>query len=811
MAGKKQPTPIAERDLPHNLDAEKALLGAILVHQEHYDTAAALLKPEQFYRVAHQRIFTAMGTLRAQTIDVEFVTLKAELLRAGDLDEVGGPAYISSLASGVPRATNVKHYASLIAEAAALRDLIGAANQILTKAYDAEEPASVIVSEADRALLALQGRGGDGHLRALSDTAVTRFKSLEWRVEHKGELRGLDTGYPAINEITLGLRAGDLDIIAARPSIGKAQPLDSSVLLSTGQWVKMGDLRVGDELASADGEPSFVTGIFPQGVHQAFRVTFVDGRSVECSGDHLWSVHTTKLTRRDHIWATNHLSLKLSIERYRSRIGVPLMGGDFGSSRDWPVDPWLLGFLIGDGSFRGTTLRFSTADAEIIEQVRAKLPDGLKVRHVAKYDYAVVANRRGAGNELLKALGDLGLRGAHSHTKFIPGVYFTGDYDDRLELLQGLLDSDGWAQGAVCYTTVSEQLASDVQALARSIGAVVRVRSKARSYRYRGHKLNGRTAYELVITHQRPDTLFTLDRKRKRARVNVRRQRLTIVSVEPTRMAMMQCISVSHSSGLYVTDGYTLTHNTTLALNIGVHAAQAGKRVAVFSLEMTREQLEDRILSQLSRVALSRIQSGHIGQTEWAPLAVAITVMDNLPLAINDRAGQTAGEIRASCRRLLAEFGALDLVIVDYVQLMVSGLNRKGSTRTEELSDAAMRLKDMAKELAVPVILVSQLRRVDGRPKIEDLRESGALEQVADIVGLLHRRDHRVGGTTEFIVAKHRNGRCGTYYLTLDLDTTTFTDGGEPEPEPSTQEKTAASRRIARGRTFASRARRYEA
>src|SRR3990167_8913079 len=261
MAGKKQPTTLAERDLPHSLDAEKALLGAILVHQEHYDTAAALLKPEQFYRDAHRRLFLAMAILRHEHIGIDFVTIKNQLLCSGTLDEVGGPAYVSSLASGVPKATNVKHYAGIIAEKAALRDLIAAANQILTKAYDAEEPASVIVSEADRALLALHGRGGDGHLRALSDTAGTRFKSLEWRVEHKGELRGLDTGYPAINEITLGLRAGALDTIAARPSIGKAQPLDSSVLLSTGQWVKMGDLRVGDELASADGEPSFVTGI----------------------------------------------------------------------------------------------------------------------------------------------------------------------------------------------------------------------------------------------------------------------------------------------------------------------------------------------------------------------------------------------------------------------------------------------------------------------------------------------------------------------------------------------------------------------
>src|SRR3990167_10394433 len=126
-----------DRTLPHNLEAEKCVLGAILINNHAFNHAAEVLDAGDFFRDAHRRIFEKMVGLTDRNEPVDLVTLKNELARAGDLDEVGGPAYISSLASGVPRATNVTFYASIVAEQAALRDLIDAANQILTKAYEA--------------------------------------------------------------------------------------------------------------------------------------------------------------------------------------------------------------------------------------------------------------------------------------------------------------------------------------------------------------------------------------------------------------------------------------------------------------------------------------------------------------------------------------------------------------------------------------------------------------------------------------------------------------------------------------------------
>src|SRR5205085_4582703 len=132
---------VAERTLPHNLEAERSVLGSILLHNEAFNSAAEVIDSGDFYRDAHRRIFDKMVKLAEHNDAIDLVTLKEELNRSGDLDEVGGPAYIAALVDGVPRSTNVEHYARIIKEKATLRRLIYSANKILATAYDAEEDA----------------------------------------------------------------------------------------------------------------------------------------------------------------------------------------------------------------------------------------------------------------------------------------------------------------------------------------------------------------------------------------------------------------------------------------------------------------------------------------------------------------------------------------------------------------------------------------------------------------------------------------------------------------------------------------------
>ena len=237
---------------------------------------------------------------------------------------------------------------------------------------------------------------------------------------------------------------------------------------------------------------------------------------------------------------------------------------------------------------------------------------------------------------------------------------------------------------------------------------------------------------------------------------------------------------------------------STFAINTAVAAARSGKRVALFSLEMRRRQIEHRILSSLSGVALQQIMSGWVSDAVAEPLSQAYNQMGDLAIEIDDTTGRTVWDIRGACRRLKAD-GGLDLVIVDYVQLMPGTLDKRGATRNEEITDISRRLKTLADEASLPVLVLSQLNRggtdrPDPRPKLIDLRESGALEQDADRVCFLHRKHHKEGGSTEFIVEKARNGPTGTVILSLNLDTTTFTDGGEPLPAPTPEEQKQAQK-----------------
>jgi len=231
----------AERTLPHNLEAERSVLGAILVHNDAFNTAAQVIDGRDFYRDAHRRIFDRMVALSERGEAIDFITLKEELSRGGDLEEVGGPAYVASLVDGVPRATNVEYYARIVKEKATLRNLIYAANKILTNAYEADQESDLILDEAESSIFAV----ADDRLKAgfvpMHELVKESFPKIEQLFEHKRLVTGVPTGFVDLDEMTRGLQGGDLVIIAARPSMGK-----TSLVLNIAQHVAVqGEYTVG--------------------------------------------------------------------------------------------------------------------------------------------------------------------------------------------------------------------------------------------------------------------------------------------------------------------------------------------------------------------------------------------------------------------------------------------------------------------------------------------------------------------------------------------------------------------------------------
>jgi replicative DNA helicase len=230
---------------------------------------------------------------------------------------------------------------------------------------------------------------------------------------------------------------------------------------------------------------------------------------------------------------------------------------------------------------------------------------------------------------------------------------------------------------------------------------------------------------------------------------------------------------------------------TTLALNIAAHAAvHAAKTVGIFSLEMSHPQLFFRMLCSEARVDAHRLRTGRFGNEEWNRIIRAFGVLAESRIYIDDTAGIGIMELRAKSRRLKLERG-LDLLIIDYLQLM-RGDGRYDS-RQQEISDISRSLKELAKDLKIPVLALSQLSRApeqrtgDRRPQLSDLRESGAIEQDADVVLFLYRaevykkNDPDLHGKAELIIGKQRNGPTDTVDLVFIRDFTRFENPAFPD------------------------------
>jgi replicative DNA helicase len=767
---------------PHNLDAERAVLGAVLLEgREALPRVVEVLKPSDFYTEAHRAIYHSMLNLFDRGEPVDLLTLQEELRRTDQLPLVGGPAALALLVEQGSVAAYLNSYTAIVRDMAVLRELIQASTHIIGQAFDAKEDVQALVDDAERRIFSLAERRLEGSAVPVKNILNDTFKYIERLYERQEHVTGVPTGLVRLDEMTAGLQPSDLILIAGRPSMGKAQPLDARVKTITG-WKRMGDLRLGDELASMDGRPSRVRAIFPQGVKPIFRVTFSDGRSAECTGDHLWRVHCRDWPE-PRVLTTDRIAEMLRTVRYRHRLWIDAPSGHYGHDDALPIDPWLLGALLGDGKLSGSSLTFSTADPEMLERVRERAGLGFTLRAAGGYDWRIVqatgAHREGVAgvtpNGLMSALRTLGLWGIRSEDKFIPQGYLDASRDARLELLRGLMDTDGWVErwGSARFCSTSEPLARGVAALVRSLGGWASTRRRCTTYSYRGARKVGRPAFVCNIQCPEPRALFRLSTKEGRALAAPRRRwRPTFISVEPVRTAEAQCIAVTHHSGCYITDDYVVTHNTAFALSIAQHVGiKLRMKILVLSLEMSSQQLVQRMLSSEGRVDSLSVRTGRLQAQDWHRLTSAAGRLSEAPIFIDDSPGLSVLEVRAKARRMKAEHG-LDLIVIDYLQLMRGRSSL--DNRQQEISEISRSLKALAKELNVPVVALSQLSRAietrgDNTPRLSDLRESGALEQDADVIMFLHRpsfyskdpMEEEARKTAEVHIGKQRNGPTG--------------------------------------------------
>ena len=415
-------------------------------------------------------------------------------------------------------------------------------------------------------------------------------------------------------------------------------------------------------------------------------------------------------------------------------------------------------------------------------------------------------------NHLVAWLQELGLWGRGSHDKFIPEPVFTLPREQLATFLSRLFATDGsaWVSEGhgyfgISYTSVSERMIHDIQHLLLRFDILSRVRHRQVAY-LDGHN----EAFELEIRDAEHALRF-LDEigifSKEAACATVREaasRRLVaelseaidsrelrdlsssdvlwdeIVSVEPAGIERVYDLTVPGFHNFVADD--MVVHNSSLALGLAHYVTSKINRTAIlFSLEMSKLEIVNRLLSAEARIDSSRLRTGRLDDADWLKLGDALGSLSEAPMFIDDTPSITLNEIRAKCRRLKQKHG-LDLVIVDYLQLMQS--HRRVDNRQQEVAEISRGLKMLAKELDAPVIALSQLSRqpesrTDKRPMLADLRESGSTEQHADIVAFIYRdevydEDSPDRGIAELIISKHRNGATGVVKLAFLDHLTTF-------------------------------------
>lgn len=439
------------------------------------------------------------------------------------------------------------------------------------------------------------------------------------------------TGFFAIDSVAGGgLARGELGLVIAPSGGGKALTNNTVVKTPNGD-ICIGDTKVGQQVFGRNGAIQKIKGVFPQGKRRVYLVTFSDGTVVECNDEHLWTYQTkSQRGTNKELFKTNTLRYIIDHEALKTKQGhtnlyVPMAEAVAYPKKELYIPPYVLGALIGDGSFRGKYMpTFTNSEADVVQRVDEELntigfklsnsskshPNEHAISWVNREDYlAYTGGTTPKPNPIKQALADMKLWGTNSADKFIPKEYLEGSIEQRLSLLQGLIDTDGWARnGSYSYSTKSPQLAKDVKELVASLGGVGKISPKVLK--------NQETHY---CVHIKVGSTGKFHSSNKHDKVFTGGQRTAfrqIVSIKETdRCEEMTCISVDSPDSLFLTTDYVVTHNTMWAVNQTRNYVRQGLNVLYLPLEEKLDRMLlrfEQVLAKVKKTAL--LENGEVNE-----------------------------------------------------------------------------------------------------------------------------------------------------------------------------------------------------
>ena len=703
---------------PQAVDLEEAVLGALMLEKDALTTVIEILQVESFYREPHQKIYEAILMLFDNSEPVDILTVTNQLRKNGTLDFAGGPFFVSGLTQRVNSAANVEYHARIVSEKAIKRHLIGIASEIEREAYEDTTDTFALLDRVEQEIFNVSEvniRKNYADMRSMMREAITE---LEAKKQHKDGLTGVPTGFTNLDRLTSGWQKSDLVIIAARPAMGKCLGKGTKVVMYDGSLKKVEDVRVGDQLMGDDSTPRRVLSL-ARGRERMYWVRQNRGMDYRVNESHILSLRRSR-TEGPH---TNGDMLNISVRDYLSK--TPTFKNNYKGykvavefdEKPVPVDPYFVGLWLSDELLSNSSFRNFAQPS-----VAKYLPPWIRESPATK---AEIPTAIAADN--------------HVYTKNgIPPTYLYNTTSQRLALLAGFIDSDGhYLQQSNGYeiTQKNQRLAHQIKYLCDSLNFRTSLRKKKAVTSAIGYESE---VYRIRIygdVHRIP---VRIPRKKalpwkNRIKRNAARWQVTGITVEYDKIDDYYGFEID-GNHLFLLEDMTVTHNTAFVLSALRNAAVDFKHsVAIFSLEMSSIQLVNRLISAEAELESEKIKRGSLREDEWQQLYAKTSRLTEAPIFIDDTPALSIRELRSKCRRLKAQHN-IELIIIDYLQLMTGDASRTGGgNREQEIASISRALKNIAKELEVPVIALSQLSRAvetrggDKRPQLSDLRESGCL------------------------------------------------------------------------------------
>ena len=831
---------------PQNIDAEESILGGILLDPEAIGRVADLLRPEAFYINAHKEIYKAALALHNQSKPTDLITVTTWLYDHELLEKVGGQSKLAQLVERTVSAVNVDRYATLVMDKYLRRQLIQAGNEIVQLGYETSTELETVLDQSEQKIFSLTQTSPKQGLIPISETLIQTFQEIETRHQDVA-LPGLPSNFYDLDAMTGGFQRSDLIIIAGRPSMGKCLIFDTEILLSDGSLATIEEidgrreaklLTLGNDWKFHFTQPS---AFVDDGFKPVFRVNTGLGRFVESTITHPY-LTINGWRRLGELKPGDKIAVPRKLEVFGTETipecEVKLLGYLIGQGGLTRISPQFINsnprlqeeFVQAVASFPRLKIRLETSpgnhtpafDAIGDKDAQTKTVPAMVFR-LKRSQISLFLNRLfatdGWATVLASGQAQLGYTTVseklarqvqHLLVRFgiIAALKKSSVKYKKTDQLTWQLDI---TDALSIKTFISEiGIFGKEEALSRVQEALARKMSQPKhdlipvEIWEQIAKAKGSEPWESLAQQagikgdsnidvsKRPlsrEQLFTL----ATALDNLPLQQLAtsevywdeIISVEPSGYKQVYDLTIPETHNFVAND--ICVHNTSFAIGMARNIAEK-LPVAIFSLEMSKEQLVQRMLSSEAGIESNYLRTGRISQNQWEPLSHALGTLSELPIYIDDTANQTVMQMRSQVRRLQAEKGGkLGLVLIDYLQLMEGS---GSENRVQELSRITRSLKGLARELSVPVIALSQLSRgvearTNKRPMMSDLRESGSIEQDADLVIMLYRDEYYQPdtpdrGIAEIIITKHRNGPTGVVKLLFDPQFTRFRNLASP-------------------------------